>query len=243
MPVKTNEVWCSSPAINSPFMTYNVEILLERSWFYFLDVSPLFFLTKSRFWTQMLKVVKPSKAHFGNVLRSLDAMTISTLDLHISYSLINVCLIAHLKTVVLCDPKENKANDSKDSQNCCWWILYWSANQQTVSSAAVCLLSRSNVDTSRPPPQPAAPVLSCPCRGLDVPSPPPPPHPRLIPACAPYSTLVVPRSAVCEAPPSTMFRMVTGGPIREQHLAAGQKQNNSPHAVRDPFMQTSADLC
>ena len=69
----------------------------------------------------MLKVVKPSKAHFGNVLRSLDAatMTISALDLHISYSLINVCLIAHLKIVVLCDPEENKANDSKDSQNCC----------------------------------------------------------------------------------------------------------------------------
>lgn len=61
--------------------------------------------------------------------------------------------------------------------------------------------------------------------------------PAPIAACAPDSTPVVPRSAVSQAPPSTMFRMVTGGPIKEQHLAAGQKQNNSPHAVRNPFMQ------
>lgn len=59
------------------------------------------------------------------------------------------------------------------------------------------------------------------------------PSPSLIPSCAPDSTLVVPRSAVCEAPPPTMFRMVTGWPIREQHQAAGQKQNNAAHAVRN----------
>lgn len=72
-----------------------------------------------------------------------------------------------------------------------------------------------------------------PCCGLDVPS----PHPCM----CPYSTLVVPRSAVCEAPPSTMFRMVTGWPIRALNLAAGQKQNNSAHAARKPLLQTSTD--
>lgn len=67
--------------------------------------------------------------------------------------------------------------------------------------------------------------------------------PAPIRACGPHSTLVVPRSAVCEAPPYTIFRIVTGRPIREQHSAAGQKQNNSPHVVRKHFMQLLAINC
>lgn len=128
--------------------------------------------------------------------------------------------------------KENK-------NNCYRWSIFCLLMSQLIVSqffvsvllTLVCRVE-SNIITQRLYITQYGPVLPL----TDVPS----PHP---PACVPCSTLVIPQSAVCEAPPSTMFRMVTGWPIREQHLAAGQKQNNSPHAVRNSFMQTSANNC
>ena len=59
-----------------------------------------------------------------------------------------------------------------------------------------------------------------------------------VPVRVPRTARLLFRDQLCEAPPPAMFRMVTGGPIREQHLAAGQKQNNAAHAVIKAFEQT-----
>lgn len=60
-------------------------------------------------------------------------------------------------------------------------------------------------------------VQPCPCS-----QPPPPFAPPTHTEHACWSSI----SCVKEAPPSTMFRMVTRWPMRAQHVAAGQKQNN-----------------
>lgn len=66
--------------------------------------------------------------------------------------------------------------------------------------------------------------------------------PAPIAACAQDSTPVVPRSAVSQAPPSTMFRMVTGGPIREQHPSCRTKTKQfTSRCLEKSFHATSAD--
>lgn len=66
--------------------------------------------------------------------------------------------------------------------------------------------------------------------------------PAPIAACAQDSTPVVPRSAVSQAPPSTVFRMVTGGPIREQHPSCRTKTKQfTSRCLERPFHATSAD--
>lgn len=66
--------------------------------------------------------------------------------------------------------------------------------------------------------------------------------PAPIAACAQDSTPVVPRSAVSQAPPSTMFRMVTGGPIRGQHPSCRTKTKQfTSRCLEKSFHATSAD--
>lgn len=66
--------------------------------------------------------------------------------------------------------------------------------------------------------------------------------PAPIAACAQDSTPVVPRSAVSQAPPSTMFRMVTGGPIREQRPSCRTKTKQfTSRCFEKAFHATSAD--
>lgn len=66
--------------------------------------------------------------------------------------------------------------------------------------------------------------------------------PAPIAACAQDSTPVVPRSAVSQAPPSTMFRMVTGGPMGEQHPSCRTKTKQfTSRCLEKSFHATSAD--